>query len=108
MFNPSSTPCDAFAPLSLSKFTSYILVPYIGHRLIAGDLNCGSTAAYQEMVDSGDTGANLQPAEDDDQEIDELVRANNRKARLRREQQAREGLMTREEILAIKVCNCRL
>jgi RTC4-like domain len=83
MFDPITTSTDAFWPLSLSQFTTYVLVPFVVVHLIQQDLCCSISAAYEEMMDSADVGARFQQASDDDEELDEILKNNNHIARQR-------------------------
>jgi len=60
MYNPETTPTEAFAPLTLRQFTKYFLIPYVATELIAEDLNMSYEEAWEELVASGDVGENLQ------------------------------------------------
>ena len=79
MFNPHTTPRDAFLPLDFMQFSHYFLVPYVAHQLIAEDLNCSLVDAYKVMIESGDAGEYLEPLADDDEELDRIQWRNVRK-----------------------------
>jgi len=55
------------------------------------------------MMDSGDAGANLHPEDDDDEELDGILRSNIREAR--RMQKTRENLVAQDEM---EVRNCHV
>jgi len=74
MFNPHTTPDNAFWPLDFLNFSHYFLVPYVAHHLIADDLKCSLSDAYKVMIDSSDTGESLHPEDDDDKELDVIQR----------------------------------
>ena len=73
------------APLNPSQFTLYVLVPHIACILIQEDFSCDAHKAYKIMTKSADDGASLYPADegdDDDDELDKVVHSNFRAARL--------------------------
>ncbi|KIK78897.1 hypothetical protein PAXRUDRAFT_16630 [Paxillus rubicundulus Ve08.2h10] len=62
--NPTTTPNDAFSPLTLEQFTHFILIPNIACHLIAKDLEITPMEAYEEMMASGEVGKYLQELDD--------------------------------------------
>ena len=62
-------------------YAAYVLVPYVGYRLIAEDLSCSAEEAFKVMADSRRVGNILHPLDDADTEIDDAIMANNRLAR---------------------------
>ncbi|KIK78911.1 hypothetical protein PAXRUDRAFT_16622 [Paxillus rubicundulus Ve08.2h10] len=62
--NPTTTPNDAFSPLTLEQFTHFILIPNIACHLIAEDLEITPMEAYKEMMASGEVGKYLQELDD--------------------------------------------
>ncbi|KIJ08037.1 hypothetical protein PAXINDRAFT_18796 [Paxillus involutus ATCC 200175] len=70
------TPTESFAPLTLSRFTRYFLVPFIGAHLISQDLKCAPEVAFGEMLESVDAGDTLHPAEDGDEDLEDIMKAN--------------------------------
>ncbi|KIK90690.1 hypothetical protein PAXRUDRAFT_151371 [Paxillus rubicundulus Ve08.2h10] len=70
------TPTESFTPLTLSHFTWYFLVPFIGAHLISQDLKCAPNVAFKEMLESADAGDTLHPAEDGDDDLEDIMKAN--------------------------------
>jgi hypothetical protein len=81
MFNPLTTPTDAIYPLSLAKFTEWYLVPHISTLWIAEDLGCTYETAWEERTASSNFGKNVYPAEDDDEEFDNVIQDGRKMAR---------------------------
>jgi hypothetical protein len=77
MYNPTTTPTEAFAIPILSMFTQCFLVPFIACLLIAADMDCSIETARKEMADSGDLGKSLYRADDEDDDIDDILRTIN-------------------------------
>jgi len=77
MYNPTTTPTDAFAPLSLAMFTQCFLVPFIACLLIAADMDCSTETAREEMANSSDLGESLYGADDEDDDIDDILKTIN-------------------------------
>ena len=75
------TRSEAIKPLKYMAYAAYVLVPYVGHRLIAEDLSCSSEEAFEVMVKSRRVGTILHPLDDTDPDIDEVIIINNRLAR---------------------------
>jgi hypothetical protein len=84
------TPNTAFAPLNTLQFSAYILVPFIGHKLIAQDLGCDEKAAYKHMIASADVGDGLHPEDDSDEDLQNILDRNMQVVRT--ERRAREEL----------------
>jgi hypothetical protein len=94
MYDPVYTPTDAFTPFTLTQFTEWFLVPHIATCLIAQDLDCSPETAWEEMVASSDMGYQAQRVEDDDEELDKILKENLREVqRMRRhlEEQVRRS-----------------
>ena len=77
----------SIAPLSITQFTEYILVPHIACKLIQEDLSCDAEAAYKAMIESADVGASMYPVDDgdgeEDTELERILRSNIRAAKNR-------------------------
>jgi hypothetical protein len=86
LFDPTSTTTEAIAPLRFTSYATYVLVPYVAHLLISEDLGCPPEDAYKTMLDSQQVGAMLHPELDDDSELEDIFEANNRAARIEKEQ----------------------
>jgi hypothetical protein len=54
-------------------YAAYVLVPYVGHCLIAEDLSCSLEEAFEVMVKSRRVGTILHPLDDTDPDIDEVI-----------------------------------
>lgn len=74
----NNPPGSTIAPLSLARFTWYFLIPFVASHLIAVDLRCDLKLAYEIMCSSGETGAILQPEDDVDEELEEILRSINK------------------------------
>ncbi|KAF9219823.1 hypothetical protein BS17DRAFT_854134 [Gyrodon lividus] len=70
------TPMESFAPLTLSCFMRYFLVPFIGAHLISQNLECAVEVAFKEMLESADAGDALHPAEDSDEDLENIMKTN--------------------------------
>lgn len=75
------TKSEAIAPLKYMGYAAYVLVPYVGHRLIAEDLSCSAEEAYKVMVASRKVGTILHPMDDSDPDIDDAININNKMIR---------------------------
>jgi hypothetical protein len=75
------TRSEAIAPLKYMGYATYVLVPYVGHRLIAEDLSCSAEAAFEVMIESRRVGTVLHPLDDADPDVDEVIIINNKLAR---------------------------
>ncbi|KAG8215811.1 hypothetical protein J3R82DRAFT_7728 [Butyriboletus roseoflavus] len=69
-------PTDSFAPLSLLHFSWYFLIPFTATYLISQDLKCNFKLAFEEMMDSAHTSDNLHHIDDDDEDLDRIMKAN--------------------------------
>ncbi|KAI5995020.1 hypothetical protein EDD15DRAFT_2365927 [Pisolithus albus] len=70
---PPNTPTDAFQPLSLWQFFTYVVVPHTVCQLIVEDFNLTTTInAYKLMVESSDVSELINPDCDDDDELDRI------------------------------------
>ncbi|KIK81546.1 hypothetical protein PAXRUDRAFT_121482, partial [Paxillus rubicundulus Ve08.2h10] len=76
IIDPTTTPTDSIAPLSLSHFTRYFLIPFVGSHLIAHDLGCDFKTACHIMITSATIGESLHPAGDNYNSIEEVLKAN--------------------------------
>ena len=74
----NNPPGSTIAPLSLARFTRYFLIPFVASRLISVDLRCNLKLAYEIMCSSSETGAILQPEDDVDEELEEILRSINK------------------------------
>jgi len=65
-------------PLSHTQFLMYFLVPHVAALLIAEDYDYTTVAkSHKIMITSGDAGAFIHPADDDnDDELEEIYRRN--------------------------------
>ena len=73
------------ALLNPSQFTLYVLVPHIACKLIQEDFSCNEDKAHEIMTKSADDGVSLYPADegdDDDDELDKVIHSNFQAARL--------------------------
>jgi len=60
-------------PLSHTQFLMYFLVPHVAALLIAKDYDYMTVAkSHKIMVASGDAGSFIHPADDDDDELEEI------------------------------------
>jgi hypothetical protein len=80
LFNPITTTSNSIKPLSFNLYTSYILVPYVAHLLIAEDLGCPPEEAYNVMKESAVCGVQVHYWREDDPDIDDIVMNNQRLA----------------------------
>jgi hypothetical protein len=62
-------------------YAAYVLVPYVGHRLIAEDLSCSAEEVYEVMVESRKVRTILHPLDDSDPDIDNTINMNNKMIR---------------------------
>ena len=69
-------PDAAFSPLDMRQFTTFFLVPYVTHKLIAEDMHCDEAKAYKIMIDSGEVGEGLYPEDDEDPELQAILDSN--------------------------------
>jgi hypothetical protein len=76
MFPPLLTTSTVLKPLSFTTYAAYVLVPYVGHLLIAEDLGITPEEAYKVMMESAATGAKLHVLRDDDEHFDDILRMN--------------------------------
>ncbi|KIK88629.1 hypothetical protein PAXRUDRAFT_152247, partial [Paxillus rubicundulus Ve08.2h10] len=74
--DPKTMPTDSIAPLSLSRFTHYFLIPFVGSHLIAHDLGCDFKTACHTMITSATIGESLHPAGNNDNSLEEVLKAN--------------------------------
>jgi hypothetical protein len=84
LFGPGTAMREAIKPLQFTVFCDYVLVPFVGHLLIAEDLGCSARKAFAIMHASGDTGDTLHPLLDENDEVDEIHARNMRLARKER------------------------
>jgi len=80
MYDPATTPSAGFAPFSLGQFSQLFLVPYIARLLIKEDMVCSMKEAHEEMVDSREVGHSLHIEDDEDLELESILRMNTREA----------------------------
>jgi hypothetical protein len=86
LFDPITFDTSSIKPLSLEKFTTYILIPIVACYLIKDDMGCSVAEAYDHMADSAQVGLMLQDLEDDeDGAVDDIHRENMRLAKRERE-----------------------
>ncbi|KAF8839070.1 hypothetical protein BDN67DRAFT_1059911 [Paxillus ammoniavirescens] len=97
--DPKTTPTDSIAPLSLSRFTHYFLVPFVGSHLIAHDLGCDFKTACCTMIASATIGESLHPAGNNNDGLEEVLKANI-EARMR---EHRKDIAERRKILEDEV-----
>jgi hypothetical protein len=86
-FDLNTTPKTSFSPLTPKQLTECFLVPYVACRLIEQDLKCSFSDAHDVMVASSNNGTTLQPENDNDKELDDILKkifCEMRKERLKR------------------------
>ena len=78
-YPPETTPIDGIAPFTTEKFLEYFGIRYVGAMLIKQDLDTDMERACDVALASNPHGMLIHPEEDDDDELDLIMRGIMRK-----------------------------